>query len=88
MIPVMVTSVHREVSPLDNSSWLFEKFGSRYRLLWESDDILQSVSAATRTTSDRYDLGVFGKHTACLPSLGADLLFRDHLLTWPNQPGF
>jgi len=24
------------------SFWLFEKFGARYRLLWESDDILQS----------------------------------------------
>ena len=40
------------------SFWLFEKFGARYRLLWESDDILQSVSAATRTTKDRYDLDI------------------------------
>jgi hypothetical protein len=40
------------------SFWLFEKLGSRYRLLWESDDIFQSVSAAARTTHDRYDLVV------------------------------
>ena len=40
------------------SFWLFEKFGSRYRLLWESDDIFQSVSAAPRATNDRYDLDI------------------------------
>jgi hypothetical protein len=40
------------------SFWLFEKIGPRYRLLWESDDIFQSVSAATGTTRDRYDLDV------------------------------